>query len=79
MSNIVIKLCRFSKNVLISPFQLLLQELVDDVVVSGNSSVVQVVIISESRQLQATLNTFGIHVSINYLVSLPNKHGYNIQ
>lgn len=49
---------------------MLLQNLLDDVVESGNSCVVQIVVISESRQLQATLNTFGIHVSINYLLTL---------
>ena len=44
--------------------------MVDDVwTESGqNSSVVQVVIISESRQLQATLNTFGIQVT-HYLMN----------
>ena len=56
---------------------MLLQNLVDDVVESGNSCVVQIVVISESRQLQATLNTFGIHVSINYLLTLPNIQGIN--
>ena len=72
ISNIAIKSYQFRINVLISSFQMLLQNLVDDVVESGNSCVVQIVVISESRQLQATLNTFGIHVSINYLLTLPN-------
>ena len=46
-------------------FQLDLKDLVDDVWTDSgaNSSVVQVVLISESRQLQATLNTFGIQVN----------------
>ena len=46
-------------------FQLDLKNLVDDVWTDSgaNSSVVQVVLISESRQLQATLNTFGIQVN----------------
>ena len=75
--NIAIKSYQFRINVLISSFQMLLQNLVDDVVESGNSCVVQIVVISESRQLQATLNTFGIHVSINYLLTLPNIQGIN--
>ena len=43
-------------------FKHLAKEFGNNVVDVGSASMVQVVIISQSRQLQATLNTFGIQV-----------------